>query len=271
PMGINHGLRIETNYPVISKSSLIVNLYANYWESRYTSPTVFSTAPAPEQALAQSLAEHPLRSIAVGALAFKPLNERHFLLFQLEPSLNGNYNFDDLEPDFSNLRYSASALFGWKLSDRTNLAVGATRTYRGGRLLHIPILLYNHTFNERWGTELLLPARGHLRYNFSVKSLLLIGYELEGQTYALQTSGDAPFAGELFPPDNELELRKSEIRGRVQFRRSLTDFVWLDLQAGVRAAYRFDLDANPDATEALLENNIGVPLYFRVGLALVSP
>ena len=265
-MGLNHGLRLETNYPVISKSSVILNLYANYWQSDYASSANFSD---PSQELAQNLNANPLRSIAVGAVLFKPLNEKHFLMFQFEPSLNGNYNFGELSPDLGKMKYSAAALFGWKLDDNTNIAIGATRTYRGGRLLHIPILLYNKTFNDRWGTELLLPARGSMRYNFSVKSMLLFGYELEGQSYHIQPSDNATF-GE-FPSDDALELRKSEIRPRIQFRQSITDFIWLDAQAGVRVAYRFDLDENAEMSDALLENNIGVPLYFRIGISLVSP
>ncbi len=266
PMGINHGIRLETNYPVISKSSVLLNLYANYWQSTYTSSATFSQ---PNQALSQSLSTHPMRSSSIGGILFKPLNEKKFLLFQVESSLNGNYNFGDFKPNFSKMKYSAAALYGWKFNDYTNLAIGLTRTYRGGRLLHIPILMYNKTFNERWGTELLLPARGSMRYNFSVKSLLLFGYELEGQSYLMQTSSNEPLHS--LSAENELELRKSEIRLRVQFRKSITDFIWLDAQAGIRIAYRFDLDENSEATEALLENNIGTPLYFRVGIALVSP
>lgn len=265
-MGLNHGLRIETNYPVISKSNIIVNLYANYWQSNYASTANFTEE---NQALARNLSQHPLRSAVLGALIFKPINEKKFVLLQVEPSLNGNYNFDDLSPDFGKIKYSLSALYGWKFDDNTNFAIGVTRTYRGGRVLHIPILMYNKSFNERWGTELLLPARGAVRYNFSVKSLLLFGYELEGQSYLLQSSAAAPLNN--FMPNNGLELRKSEFRTRIQFRKSITDFIWLDAQVGLRMAYRFDLDLNESQKTPILENNIGFPLYFRFGIALVSP
>ncbi len=266
PMGLNHGLRIETNYPVISKSNIIVNLYANYWQSNYTSSASFAEE---NQSLARSLNQHPLRSAVVGALIFKPINEKKFVLLQVEPSLNGNYNFGDLSPNLGKIKYSLSALYGWKFNENTNFAVGLTRTYRGGRVLHIPVVMYNKTFNERWGTELLLPARGAVRYNFSVKSLLLFGYELEGQSYLLQSSTSAPLNN--FMPNNELELRKSEIRARVQLRKSITDFIWLDAQIGMRVAYRFDLDSNESSNKPILENSIGLPLYFRFGIALVSP
>ncbi len=265
-MGLNHGLRLETNYPVISKRNILVNLYANYWQSNYASSANFTEE---NQSFAQNLSKHPLRSTAVGALIFKPIDEKKFVLFQLEPSLNGNYNFSELNPDFGKIKNSFSALYGWKFNDNTNFALGVTRTFRGGRLLYLPILMYNKTFNENWGMELLLPARASLRYNFSVKSLLLFGYELEGQSYHLQPSASAPLNN--FIPNNSLELRKSDLRARVQFRKSISDFIWMDAQVGMRMAYRFDLDMNESSNEAILGNKIGLPLYFRFGIALVSP
>jgi hypothetical protein len=266
PMGYNHGFRIETNYPVISKSSLIVNIYANYWRANFGLANDFA-GEVPE--FGRNLSRHALQTIALGAIVFKPIDEKKFMIFQLEPSVNGNYSFDYGGPDLSKMKLSGSFIYGWKFSDYTNLGFGVTRTYRGGRLLHLPVLLYNKTFNEKWGTEMLIPARAHLRYNFSVKSLLLFGYELEGQSYHMQSMSNAPF--NTFNPNTDLELRRSEIRARLQYRRSLSNFIWLDAQAGARIAYRFDMDESEAMKEAVLENNIGIPLYFRLGIALVSP
>jgi hypothetical protein len=255
---LNHGLRIDANFPVISKSSLIVNLTASHWESNYSFDGV-----GDDHGLASRLDQTGMRSTRIGAVVFKPFNEKNFMIAQFDAALNGAYDFDQFDPDFSKMKYSAALLYGWKFNDYTNLAVGVTRTYRGGRLLHIPILLCNKTFSDKWGMELLLPARGALRHNFSTKSLLKIGYELEGHSYFMESVENIT--------SNELELRKSEIRPRVSWDKSLSDFIWINLQAGVRVNYRFDLDEDAGADEALLENNIGLPFYFRVGFSLVSP
>lgn len=263
PVNRNSGLRLDANIPIISKNNIIANLTASYWESRYDIP---ENTVNPAHQIALNQARHPLRTTTLGTLIFKPLDEKHFLIFQAEAALNGNYNFDDIQPDFGLMKYSATAVYGWKYSDNQNLGLGITRTYRGGSLLHIPVLLWNKTFNDRWGMELLLPARGHARYNFSTKSMLMFGYELEGQSYHVQSaSGSNTTYG-----FSQMELRKSEIRARISWDKSLTDFVWLNVQAGVRPMYRYDL-AQQASTDAFITNKMGVPLYFRVGINLVSP
>ncbi len=261
-VNLNHGLRLDANFPIISKSAIIVNATFNHWESHYNFDAVSS-----EHGLAARLDAAPLRSTRAGVVIFKPLNVKNFMIFQFDAALNGSYNFDEYQPNFSKLKYSASFLYGWKFNDNTNLAIGASRTYRGGRVLHIPVLLYNKTFNDKWGLELLLPARGAVRHNFSTKSVMMFGYELEGDSYFLEGTASN---GLGFPTD-DLELRKSEIRTRVSWDKSLSDFIWLNLQAGVRVNYRFALDQNAEANDALLDNTIGLPLYFRVGFSLVSP
>lgn len=259
----NHGLRLDGNFPLLSKNNIIVNMAVRYWESRY--PTGSSgTQPT----LGRILSETPLRTSTVGFVVFKPLNEKHFFIVQAEAALNGNYNFQDVSPDFSQMKYSASALFGWKTNDYTNVAIGATRTYRGGRVLHIPVLLYNKTFNQTWGLEMLLPAYGSVRRNFSTKSFLKLGYELEGQSYLLQPqSGTEAF----FNAASSNELRKSEIRPRISWDVALSDFVWLGFQAGMRVNYRFAVDLESASNAPIFDNNIGLPYYFGFSINLVSP
>ena len=269
PISLNHGVRLDANIPLISKSNIIVNATFSYWESRYN----FDENKIDNgDRLATSLDADPLRTANLGILVFKPLNEKNFLIFQAATALNGNYDFGDISPDFGKLKYTASLLYGWKYSDNQNLAIGLTRTYRGGRLLHIPIFLWNKTFNNKWGMELLLPARGAIRYNFSAKTTLNFGYELEGQSYLLQNSPSNP---NLFPT-NDSELRKSEVRPRIELNKALSSFIRLNIQAGIAPAFRFSLDNEDSAKEGFKEGerivgSMGMPMYFRIGLNFVSP
>ncbi|MGB0525779.1 MAG: hypothetical protein ACPGJS_22560, partial [Flammeovirgaceae bacterium] len=262
----NYGLRLETNYPIISNNRLIVNAYLNYWESRYS-------ASGSEPPIGQLFDSTPLRTTTAGALIFKPLNAKNFLLFQLEGAMNGNYNFGSINPDLSKIKVSAAALYGWKPNDDTNVAVGVTRTYRGGRVLHIPVLMWNKTFNSKWGIETLLPARGALRRNFSTKSIVMLGYELEGQSYHIQGEDDTSVSP-VFNSNattNDWELRKSEIRARLSWDKSITDFIWFNVQAGAVITYRMDIDGMSDDTQPWIANDVGIPFYFRIGIQLVSP
>lgn len=262
----NSGFRLETNYPIISNNKLIVNAYLNYWESRYDAD---DSAPA----IGQMLDRNPLRTTALGALIFKPLNDKKFLLFQVEGAMNGNYNFGSISPDLDKTKLSIAALYGWKTDDYTNIAIGMSRTYRGGRLLYIPAFMMNKTFNTKWGLEMLLPARAAVRRNFSPKSFFMLGYELEGQSYHLQGEDGAslsPTFGSSFNV-NSWELRKSEIRARVSWDKAITDFVWFNVQAGALVTYRMDFDLEADDQSPWISNSLGIPFYFRFGIQLVSP
>jgi hypothetical protein len=133
--------------------------------------------------------------------------------------------------------------------------------------------MLNKTFNSKWGVEMLLPARAAVRRNFSAKSLMMFGYELEGQSYHLQRANENNLSP-MFYSDattNDWELRKSEIRARLSWDKSITDFIWFNVQAGAVVNYRVAIDQDASQSEAWLDNNLGIPFYFRFGIQLVSP
>ncbi len=259
-VNLKHGFRIDANVPLVSNRKIIVGATFNYWETRYN----FESTSGPYETI---LDERHLRTAALGVLVFKPLNQKNFIVLQAEAAANGTYNFSDVNPDFGALKYSAALLFGWKFNDNTNFAVGAVRTYRGGRLLHLPAVMWNKTFNDKWGIEALLPSRVVVRRNFSSKSLATTGFEVEGHSYRLQDKNDAPF--NIANPT--AELRRSEIRLRLGWDKAITDFIWLNMQAGVRYDFRFEADASADSKKAMQVFDIGLPMYFRFGISLVSP
>jgi len=250
------GLRLALNTPIVSRSNFILNLGLTYWNSSYQ----ISEITDRESALVQTLEGKGLRTTGINATVFKPFDSKHFLIAQVNADMNGDYQgLDDISS--RNMTYSATAIYGWKKSDNLMWGIGASRTYRAGALLYVPVLFYNHTFNRNWGVEVLLPARAHLRRNFGTKALLLIGYELEGNAYYLN--------------QNDVYLRRGELKPRITYERQIKNFVWLSVQAGLRYNWRFDAynEQNPQGSNerSVIENRLGNPLYFNVSLNLVSP
>lgn len=265
------GLRLGANIPVVSRNNIVWQMGANYWDVRYRVEDVQTgTNPA---GLLTALDERGLRTLGLNTTIFKPLNETQFLLIQANADLNGD--FPILEPQsLRYLRYSVAALWGKRPHDRLMWGVGMARTYRVGEMNYIPVALYNFTAASRkWGTEILFPARAHYRRNFSPRSILLAGYELEGQSYRIDPLSEA---------DRSLEIRRGELRARLDYQRQLAGFIWVSAQAGWRYNWSFDADYLPndgqeffrgffgDQTYAML-NQIGNPLYFQLGVHLVSP
>ena len=273
----NTGLRLAANVPIISRNNLIVNLGGNYWETRYQ----IKDSENLNNPLARSLNKYGLRTMGFSTTIFKPFNEKQLLLVVAQADLNGNYSLNNIQP-LKYTRYSVLSVYGWKMHDRLIYGFGLARTYRAGEQNVIPLFMYNYTWPSRkWGVEAIFPARAHLRRTFNSRSMGFFGYELEGQTYRIANRGnefDQGLPDQALPinPDN-VELRRSEMRVRLMYERSIKDFIWVSVQAGVRANWLFNLDQGEfyrgftGNQPYLAENKIGNPLYINFSINLVSP
>jgi len=263
------GLRLSANIPVISKSSVVWQLGANFWDTRYRMQNRVTTY---EDGLQTALAERGLRTMGLNSTLFKPLNDKQFLYFQAAADLSGDYTFSDMQ-SLRYLRYSAAAVWGKRPSDFKMWGVGLARTYRVGEMNYIPVFLFNWTApNRKWGTEILFPARGHVRYTFNPRSLMLAGFELEGQSHRIQR---------LSTPANSFEVRRGELRLRAEYQRQIKGFVWLSTQVGLRHNWNFNADQLASGREFFrgffgdqpyaMRSTLGNPLYVNIGIHLVSP
>lgn len=256
------GVRLSGNFPIISKTSVLLSLGINFWEARFSADNT-------SHPLMQQLVDRGLRTTGITATLFKPFNEKNFLLTQATVDLNGDYYLPDFQ-SISLARVSATAVYGWKKHDRLMYGFGLSRTYRVGEQNVIPVFLYNYTWPSRkWGIESIFPARANLRRTFNTRTLAFFGYELEGQTYRMTS-----LQGEQSVIDPE--LRRSELRIRLTFERSLKDFIWLSVQTGLRYNWAFNLDEGNffrgfGDDPYLLENSLENAFYFNVSLNLVSP
>ena len=247
------GIRLGLNTPVISRSNFILNLGLSFW----------NTTTKYEKPINSNFIGNisTLNSTGINATVFKPFDNKHFMIIQANADLNGSYRtFRAINS--KGMTYSGTAIYGWKKSDNFMWGVGVTRTYRAGQLLHIPVILLNRTFNQKWGIECVLPAKFNVRRNFSPSSYLMLGYEIEGNTY---------FVNNIF---SDLYLRRGEMKPRITFEKKISGFIWLSAQAGWRYNWRFDgfSTKNPVKNEKpLVMNTLGNPLYFNVGINLVSP
>ncbi len=272
----SNGLRFGCNIPVISRTDLVWQMGANYWEQRYK----FEQPDQLQNPMLRSLSENGLRTMGINTTVFKPLNDVKFLLFQGSADLSGDYQFGKFMP-LKYTKYSAALIYGKRTSEKKQWGVGVARTYRVGELNYIPIIFYNSTdVANKWGTEILFPARAHVRRTINSRNMLFAGYELEGQSYRLCRGGDAA-SGNL--RNEDLEIRRGEIRLRMVYEFSLKDFLWMSIQAGYRINYRYDVDRLQDGKEVyrafglasdapyVMVNQLTNPLYFNISLNLVSP
>jgi hypothetical protein len=274
------GLRIKTNIPIISKSSFVWQSGLNYMETSYdiseslNSPTNPVILPDGTQArsLGRILNEDGLKNLNWTNTFFFPLNETNFIVFQSQMDLSGNYNFENLQ-SLNTLRYSAAAVYGKRVNDYYRWGIGVARTYRVGNLNYVPVIMYDWTSeNRKWGTEILFPARAYVRYNFNPNTILLTGFDLEGQSYRID---DYSVDG------NSYEIRRGEVRPKIELQTKLSGYIWASIQAGYRWDWSYDadqLDGNGDFFRGFfgdqqfgMVNSLDNPLFFNVSLNFVSP
>lgn len=272
---ITSGARFACNIPVISKTSVVWQMGANYWESGYQ---MMQQGPLAvgyvENPMLKSLYTNGLRTMGINTTLFKPLSDKKFLLFQGSADMSGDYNWKLMPARY--MKYSAALIYGKRPSERKQWGVGLARTYRAGELNYIPIIFFNHTdAANKWGSEVLFPARAHVRRTINSRNMLFAGYELEGQSYRLYRMESIR--------NQDLEIRRAEIRLRAVYEFSLKDFIWMSVQAGYRINYRYDVDRLTNGKEIyrafgllsdepyIMQNTLTNPFYFNVSVNLVSP
>jgi len=251
------GFRAQVNLPVVSNDKIIWQLGANYWGSYFLFKETTSSA------FEKSLQNNGLHTMGIQTTIFKPLDEKHWLVFQASGDINSSFGqFSDISSKA--LTISGTAIYGWKYSEKNMMGVGIARTYRAGALLHVPVLFWNKTFNDRYGMELLLPARGFIRRNFSTTSMLQMGYELEGNQFHIPGA----------EPNGDLFLQRGELKPKFMWDQKINGYIWLNLQAGMRLNWRFDAmnkQGSSEKADRFYEGRLTNPLFVAISVNFVSP
>ncbi|WP_161889892.1 DUF6268 family outer membrane beta-barrel protein [Pontibacter russatus] len=210
------------------------------------------------------LEDRDLKSLGLQLAYLHSIDERRFYLIRIKGDLNGDYTRDDINiADY--LKTTIDLAYGWKKSPDYVIGVGAQLGYTFGRKSIYPGILYNRTFNPKWGVESIFPANARLRYNANEKTLFYAGYRLEGASYNLYASE---------PPLSEfgdLELRRTDIKGLVRMEREIYDFLWFAVEGGFRQYYRNRVYDKVGSRDELIHNDLAGAGYIGVELYLVPP
>ena len=227
---------------------------------------VFSRkASDPGYALHQGLHDHNLKRIGTSLYLTKAWRGNRYFGMKLGADLNGDYGADRL-PLSRYLRISVSPMLGWKVGEDVFLGGGLSYNHTLGRPSLMPFLVYNHTFNERWGIETILPARARVRMNINESSLLYAGFRFDGASYAIHA--EVPD----LPGQENFQLRISELRFTASIEREIHDFLWFEVEAGVRTDLRFDLTEDKRIQpEVYISSERRAAPFVRAGIFLVPP
>jgi hypothetical protein len=219
-----------------------------------------------------------LKSTAAQIAIIRPVDAVHWYLARVKGELSGDYTSSQLSrSDYS--RFSAEAIYGWKRSPNFSWGVGFQYGYTFGRLSLYPAVIYNRTFNSRWGIEALAPARITARYNVNESSILYAGYTVDGYNYIVHLSRDPlerrnsdGSIDRSKSPLNTLELRETEVKFRLRWEREIFSFLWLGAEGGYRYNYAFDaFDRTNADREKIIDSKFNGAPYASLELFITPP
>lgn len=259
---------IKAYAPLVNNPHLKVILGLNYdrEEFQFEDPN--------KSVFYRDLEDKGLKVIGTQLAVIRPVDEVHWYLARVKGELNGDYNSSELNvSDY--LKVSGEFIYGWKRSPYYAWGVGGQLGYTFGRQSLYPVILYNRTFNPRWGVEALFPARVTLRRNLDSRTLLFGGYTVDGLNYNIKLR--EPLGGL-----RTLIIRQTELKFRLRAEREIYDFLWVGLEGGYRYNYSFNafdeqsnrrslFSVGGNSREKTVVNTLGGAPYVSVELFLVPP
>ena len=186
------------------------------------------------------------RNLASRGLKFyinHSISDRKFLFSRISFELNGDI---PEKLNFESFKYSLAGSYGWKLDPMTAWGVGFYFSYNFGSPLLLPAIMYNKTWNSRWGLESLFPSMVQLRYSPNESNFLYFGYEVFGASY------NVDFGSTLNEDFYNVQVRRSEILPMIRFEKEIYDFIWMSIEGG----YRYNINFRISEDRIFNENDI---------------
>jgi len=248
-LGFNKNVRVKPNG--------YISLDIGYTNTTFNKVTNANLNANPLPLVFNNTAFH---AINTSTTVFKPLNDKHFLIINAGIELNGN-TASLKKLGVRNIFASGVFMYGTKKSYNEMWAFGVARSYRLGRVIHVPSILWNKNFSKKWGMEMLLPSRLIFRYTTNKKTIFIGGVELEGNQFAV--------ANNLNSINNSF-LQRGEIRPKLGIETALTKNIRFIANAGVRVNGRFNLADNYDGKKLLLENAPKTNAFVNIGVGWLT-
>lgn len=241
--------------PIINKEGFKVIFGTFYRPEHYD----FTKIGSDYNEVFQKINGRNLKSTGFDGLILKSWNETMYTSVRVRTSFNGDYeslvDFDDRYAV-----YGVSALMGFKKRADKEMGVGITFSKSFRNTIVLPFFLYNHTFNDKWGIEAILPALASVRHNLSNKSIMLAGMRYNSRSYSIGKNDD---------PLGIFNLNHSEIIFRVSLEQNIHPWVWLDFSLGYQYNFSTDFEANGESLSSFQVEPGSSPI-FKIGV-FVSP
>ncbi|MEZ5043121.1 MAG: DUF6268 family outer membrane beta-barrel protein [Saprospiraceae bacterium] len=244
--------------PIIYKPGFALILGYKYASDYYN----FEDVGTEYAATFQEMEEKPLKRNAFDIIMTKSLDEKRYLAGRLGYSANGNYT-DWLHFDQQYSIFKFLGLYAIKPNENFEWGFGISGSKSFRRTSFIPFIVYNKTFNNKWGIESIFPGYINGRYNINPANILLFGSEYDSKSYRLNTN--RPTSDNL-----DYALNHSGIVFSAQLDHQFSPWVWANIKVG----YRFNLDSefmakNPNTFS--FDADVSDAPFLQIGLFVTPP
>ena len=194
---------------------------------------------------------HPFRGLAymVGRVSLNINNEHRGLRFR-------EYSED--------LKFSVSQMMVFRPNPGQEIGLGAYVARFQGRTSSYPLVVYNQTFNSRWGIESVLPAYARVRRNIGSSAAVSLNVKASGGAYNI----DIPDGNSGF---QDLSIRRAEIVSSITYQQELFDPLWIGFDLGFRQPLSMNVFDPVAPRTPIASANLKGATYFNTSVYLVPP
>lgn len=259
PSNVNNleRLRLRLKVPIILKPKVKFLLGFDHFRENYNFNFI---QPAFAEQL-YLLSNTTLKTSRITGYFLQSLGETNYLGVQIRGAFSGNYNgIVNTDPYYRQFR--VSTILGFKKREDVEWGIGLVYSDNFSRKRVLPFLLYNRTYNERWGLESAFPISVLMRYNFSSKSLLLFGPELSSSSYALR--------GEQQLPEEDYFFRHTELHLGAKYEWQISPWIWANIHGGLQVNFDSRYERALDLDD-LFEPDLNTGAFLKIGLFLSPP
>ncbi|MFT5763713.1 MAG: hypothetical protein ACI8VT_002237 [Saprospiraceae bacterium] len=243
--------------PLILKEDFKMLLGYKYYSEAFS----FSHIGVDFNQVFQNLDNQTLKKNAFSLIINKALNEKNYLLFRARYLSNGNYKgWLKLGGDYA--IYNFVGLYAFKPNEDLEWGIGVNVSRSFRRTAALPFLVYNKTFNRKWGIESVFPAFVFGRYNFNTNNILLFGFEYNSDSYRMKFEDE-------FQQSFDYAFNHSELISAVRLEHRFADWVWANLKVGYQTNFSSDFESKSTEPSFFVEPTDG--LYFHFGIFISPP
>ncbi len=247
---------VKLKIPVLLKPQTKILLDTKYSKQRFN----FQNQEILDNPFHEELGAKSLQNFRLGAIISHSIDESHYWAGRVAVSYNGS-DFDEIYPGVESTNMSAIFLYGIKKHAHKEWGVGLAQALQFGQYRAYPVFMYNHTFSDKWGLEMLLPKEAYIRHNFSKSLISRAGLSLAGNNYNLVSGEESQ--------REWIQLQQNFVRLELEVEKKVAPMVWLSLQTGFLepVSWRYTtID-----TDTPLVGNMGRSFYTRAAISLRLP